>query len=146
MKKGHSVANCIVTDVGIGSVLVKDASEASGWYEEKLGFETLSKSGHYVTVRPKNGNVILYLCQRCEAWESDSPESNAGIWLESWTSEIFHGEETGALIPGSSREMVEQTYASVKSNGVEFVKERSDSPFGIFAIFKDSDGNKFYIW
>jgi uncharacterized glyoxalase superfamily protein PhnB len=107
------------------AVLVNDAKKAAQWYHEKLGFEVASMEGHWVAVKPPGSRTILHLCERCHEWENDSP-----------------GGQTGIFIATDDKE---KTYRELKAKGVEFAQELTTEPFGTYAIFKDIDGNKFWI-
>jgi uncharacterized glyoxalase superfamily protein PhnB len=114
---------------GIGSVpvLVKDAKKAAKWYTEKLGFE-VSEEGHWVTVKPKESEMLIHLCEKCDDWESDCPGGNTGIYLDS--------------------EDKERTYKELKARGVQFKVDLTEAPWapgGKYAILKDLDGNEFWM-
>ena len=136
----------MITDIGSIPILVRDAEKAVQWYQEKLGFEIVSDKGHWIAVRPKNSLIIFHLCCECPAWGADTPGGPTGVWLRCGESVQFMDKATGAVIPRSPQENVERTYRELKSKGVEFSEELSESPFGKYAIFKDLDGNEFYIW
>jgi catechol 2,3-dioxygenase-like lactoylglutathione lyase family enzyme len=114
----------MITDVGSVAVLVKDAKRAAEWYSEKLGFRTRIQ-GHWVTVKPEDSEIALHLCEKCEEWGDDTPGGQTGI------SFITDNQE--------------QTYKELKAKGVEFSKELTTEWFGTYAIFKDPDGNEFWI-
>jgi catechol 2,3-dioxygenase-like lactoylglutathione lyase family enzyme len=106
------------------AVLVKDAERAAEWYRDKLGFEVM-KDGHWVTCRPPGSKVQFHLCEPCKEWGDDAPGGNTGI----------------ALLCDD----VERTYRELKSKGVEFAKELTRGKSGAYAVFKDLDGNEFWI-
>jgi len=137
----------MITDVGSIPILVHDAEKAARWYEEKLGFEIVNAKGHWIAVRSRSSSILLHLCGKCPEWGDDTPGGQTGIWLKCGESvELFRNSTTGAMIPRSGQDNVEKTYSELRSKGVEFSKELSDSPWGKYAIFKDLDGNEFYIW
>lgn len=107
------------------AVLVNDAKKAAQWYHEKLGFELDSMQGHWVAVRPPGSKTALHLCARCGEWGSDTP-----------------GGQTGIFITSDDKE---KTYRELKARGVEFSKELTTESFGTYAIFKDLDGNQFWL-
>jgi lactoylglutathione lyase len=107
------------------AVLVNDAKKAAQWYQEKLGFELVSIQGHWVTVKPPLSKTVLHLCARCEEWKNDSP-----------------GGQTGIFITSDDKE---KTYRELKVRGVEFSKELTTESFGTYAIFRDLDGNEFWM-
>jgi lactoylglutathione lyase len=109
------------------AVLVRNAKTAAEWYRDKLGFEIAQTEGHWVTVKAKDSSVLLHLCGKCEEWEGDKPGGHTGIALKC--------------------DDEERTYKELKSKGVEFDVELSEFPWGggKYAIFKDLDGNKFWM-
>jgi uncharacterized glyoxalase superfamily protein PhnB len=108
-------------------VLVHAAKKAAQWYQEKLGFEVESMQGHWVTVKPPGSNTVLHLCEKCTDWENDLPGGQTGIFIES--------------------DDKEKTYKELRSRGVEFSVELTQTPWaeGKYAIFKDLDGNEFWM-
>jgi catechol 2,3-dioxygenase-like lactoylglutathione lyase family enzyme len=112
------------TGVSSVAVLVSDVEKSAKWYETKLGFE-VSAQGHWVAVRPKGSGIVIHLCGKCEEWESDKPGGNTGI--------------------GFSSDNKRKTYEELKARGVEFKQELTTEWFGTFAIFKDPDGNEFWM-
>jgi predicted enzyme related to lactoylglutathione lyase len=108
---------------GIGSmaVVVSDSVEAKKWYKEKLGFEVLSERGHWVTVAPKGSKgPVLHLCQT-----TPLEEGNTGI--------LFRVDD------------LNKAYEELIKNGVEFTKKPRDDGWGPYAMFKDPDGNVFWL-
>jgi lactoylglutathione lyase len=108
---------------GIGSVavVVSDATKAKKWYKEKLGFEIVSEKGHWVTVAPKGvKGPALHLCET-----TPSEEGNTGI--------LFRVDD------------LNRTYEELAKNGVEFTKKPRDDGWGPYAMFKDLDGNVFWL-
>jgi lactoylglutathione lyase len=114
----------MITGVGSVAVLVKDSKRAAEWYREKLGFE-VSIQGHWVTVKPKGSEMTLHLCEKCKEWSDDKP-----------------GGQTGISFMTNNKE---QTYKELETRGVEFSQELTTEWFGTYAIFKDLDGNEFWI-
>ncbi|MGD1055473.1 MAG: VOC family protein [Nitrososphaerales archaeon] len=114
----------MLTEVSSVAVLVNDAKKSAKWYEEKLGFEA-SVQGHWVTVKPRSSKVVIHLCERCEEWEGDRPGGNTGIG--------FYSDDK------------KKTYEELRAKGVEFKKELTTEWFGTYAIFKDPDGNEFWL-
>jgi len=114
----------MIREIQCMAVLVRDAKRAAEWYREKLGFE-VSVQGHWVTVAPPGSSGKLHLCERCKEWEGDSPGGNTGISF------------------GSDDQ--ERTYRELEAKGVEFAKDLTTEWFGTYAIFRDLDGNEFWI-
>ncbi len=112
------------SDVATVAVLVWDSKKAAKWYREKLGFE-VSEQGHWVTAQLPGSSTALHLCGECEEWGDERPGGPTGILLRTVDKE--------------------KTYRELKSKGVEFAVELTDSPWGggKYAIFRDLDGNTF---
>ncbi len=115
----------MLTEVSSVAVLVHDAKKAAAWYQEKLGFELASMQGHWVAVKPKGSKMVLHLCERCEEWGDDRPGGQTGI--------------------GFGSDDKETTYRELKEKGVPFAKDLRTEWFGTYAIFKDLDGNEFWM-
>lgn len=114
----------MIRDTTSVAVLVSDAKKAAEWYKDKLGFEA-SVQGHWVTVNPKGSKFKLHLCEKCKEWGEDRPRGQTGIAF--------------------ATDNKEQTYRELKARGVVFSKELTTEWFGTYAIFKDIDGNEFWI-
>jgi len=129
LKKAYSRvgrSRVMFTEVASVAVLVHDAGKAAEWYRQKPGFE-VSVQGHWVTAKPPASGVVLHLCGKCEDWEDDRPGGHTGISLKT--------------------DDKEKTYKELKSRGVEFDVELTEAPWGggKYAIFRDMDGNKFWM-
>jgi len=114
------------TEVGSIAVLVHDATKAAEWYKRELGFE-VNVQGHWVTAKPRGSNIVIHLCAKCEDWGDDRPGGQTGIFIKT--------------------DDKEKTYRELKSRGVEFDVELQEAPWGggKYAIFKDLDGNRFWM-
>jgi len=102
------------------AVVVSDPEKAAEWYRDKLGMEIRDKEGHWVTVAPKGSDVVLHLCQT-----TPLEQGNTGI--------AFYVDD------------LDQTYKELTGKGVEFTRLPRKSDWGSFAMFKDPDGNEFWI-
>jgi catechol 2,3-dioxygenase-like lactoylglutathione lyase family enzyme len=114
----------MLTELSSVAVLVNDAKKSADWYREELGFE-VTVQGHWVAVRPKNSKIVIHLCGKCEEWGDDKPGGNTGIG--------FYSDDK------------KKTYEELKAKGVEFAKDLTTEWFGTYAIFKDPDGNEFWM-
>jgi predicted enzyme related to lactoylglutathione lyase len=115
----------MIRDMMSVAVPVADAKKSAEWFQEKLSFE-VAVDGHWVTAKPKGSKMVLHLCEECMEWAGGRPGGQTGIAF--------------------SVDDVEKTYQQLKENGVQFSKALTKAPFGICAIFKDLDGNEFWIW
>jgi len=114
----------MLTEIASVPVLVRDAKKSAEWYRNKLGFE-ISIQGHWVEAKPKGSSAVLHLCEKCKEWEDDSPGGNTGIFIKS--------------------DDKAKTCEELKGKGVEFTVELTKESWGTYAIFKDPDGNEFWI-
>jgi len=102
------------------AVVVSDPQKAAEWYKEKLGFEIRDKEGHWVTVAPKGSDVILHLCEAKQL-----EPGNTGI--------CFRVDN------------IDETYKEMSGKGVEFTVKPTKEEWGTYAMFKDPDGNEFWL-
>jgi lactoylglutathione lyase len=102
------------------AVVVSDAKRSLAWYTQTLGFVEKSNHDHWVTVAPKGANVVIHLCEG----EQLEP-GNTGI---GFTSKDVAKEEE-----------------ALRKKGVEFTQPTKKEDWGTFAMFKDPDGNEFWI-
>ena len=115
----------MLTKVTSVAVLVTNAEKSAEWYRDKLGFEVVSMQGHWVAVKPKDSSTILHLCAKCNEWGDDKPGGQTGVAFES--------------------DKKEETYRELRAKGVEFSQELHTEWFGTYAIFRDPDGNEFWM-
>jgi lactoylglutathione lyase len=116
--------NDMFTEISSVPVLVRDAKKSAEWYRDKLGFE-VSVQGHWVQAKPKGSKTVIHLCEKCKEWNDDSPGGNTGIFLSS-------DDKT-------------KTYQELKTKDVEFSTDLTRESWGTYAIFKDPDGNEFWM-
>ncbi len=103
------------------AVVVSDKAKSAQWYKDKLGFEIRDNMDHWVTVAPKGSNVVLHLCE-----QTPLEPGNSGI--------------------GLSVDDLDKTYNELSGRGVEFTRKPTKAEWGSFAMFKDPDGNEFWIF
>jgi len=102
------------------AIVVSNAQRSAEWYRDKLGLELRSKEGHWITVAPKGSDLVIHLC------EGDTLEpGNTGI--------AFRVDN------------LERTYDEFSKKGVEFTVKPTKEEWGSYAMFKDPDGNIFWI-
>ncbi len=109
----------MITTIGDVAVVVSDAKKSAEWYRLKLGFKVFSSEGHWVTVGPAGATTVIHLC------EAQLEPGNTGIGLVC--------------------EDLQKTYKELTGKGVEFTKKPADDGFGMYAMFKDPDGNEFWL-
>ena len=103
------------------ALVVSDAKKSAKWYQEKLGFEIRDHQGHWITVAPKRENMAFHLCEGFYPLEP----GNTGI---SFTTTDAKREE-----------------AALRKLGVEFTTPTTKEDWATYAMFKDPDGNEFYL-
>ena len=103
------------------AVVVKDAKKSAKWYQEKLGFEIRSGEGHWITVAPKGSPIAFHLC------------------------EGFYPLEPGNTGFSFMSKDVAKDEKSLRAKGVEFTQPTKKEDWGTYAMFKDPDGNVFWL-
>ncbi len=103
------------------AVVVSNAKKSAEWYKEKLGLEVRDTEGHWITVAPKGSNVVLHLCET-----KSLEQGNTGIAF--------------------SVDDLDKTYNELTAKGVEFTTKPKKTEWGSHAMFKDLDGNEFWLF
>ena len=102
------------------AVVVSDPKKSADWYKEKLGLEVRENEGHWVTVAPKGSDPVLHLCQT-----TPLETGNTGI--------AFRVDD------------IDKAYKDMVAKGVEFTVKPTKAEWGTYAMFKDPDGNEFWL-
>lgn len=111
----------MITKVDSIAVVVKDIRNATNWYKSRLGFQVRQKEGHWVTLAPKGSKgTVIHLCET-------KP-------LEKGNTGISFGTDD-----------LEKTYKELAKKGVKFTVKPRDDGAGLYAMFKDPDGNIFWL-
>ena len=113
------------------ALVVADYDEAIQFYTEKMGFElvedtVLSETKRWVLVKPAgtNGACILLAKAATEEQKSRIGNQTGGrVFLFLQTDEFWND------------------YNKLRANGVEFVSDPIQQPYGTVAVFKDLYGN-----
>jgi predicted enzyme related to lactoylglutathione lyase len=118
----------MIRQIKFASIPVRDQDAALQFYTEKLGF----------------------------AIQTDQPMGEGARWIEL----RIPGAETRVVLftpPGQEDRIgtasnivfmsddVRATYEELRERGVEFDSEPEDQPWGMFASFRDPDGNQFVL-
>ena len=103
------------------AVVVSNANKSAEWYKEKLGMEIRDKEGHWVTVAPKGSDVVLHLCE-----SKQLEKGNTGIALRV--------------------DDLDKAYKEMTAKGVEFTVKPKKEEWGYYGMFKDPDGNEFWLF
>ena len=116
----------MIRKIGTVGIYVDDQDRALKFWTEKVGFEMKNKKDmgngfSWLEVAPKNAESALVIY----------PKQLMTDYAELKPSIVF-------ICDG-----IEDFCRKLKGNGVVFIKELSDLPWGKFASFSDEDGNKF---
>lgn len=120
-----------ITKLYSAPIFVNDLDQAIDFYVDKLGFEKridepFDEGGHrWVEVVPKGSDTALILTHGYGGWSPEKVGGNSGL--------MFSVDDMAS------------TYETLKARGVSFKGEPDITPFGIFATFKDPDGNAFTL-
>ena len=102
------------------AVVVRNGRKAAKWYTVKLGLRLKDKEGHWITVTSKGTDVLLHLCQE------ETPErGNTGILF--LTKDVAKEEK------------------ALRKKGVRFTQPTTRESWGTYAMFRDPDGNEFWL-
>lgn len=107
--------------LGDVAVVVTDAKASAAWWHEKCGFEIRDNEGHWVTVAPPEGNVVIHLCQN---GEHESGNTGIGFFVDN----------------------VAEVEKAWTAKGVKFSKPRTQGSASVQAKFLDPDGNEYWLF
>ena len=115
-----------VTRAGTVGVYVSDQDRALDFYVNKLGFEKrldepMGPEARWIEVAPTGAETRLVL------FTPPGMEDRIGTFA----NVVFECDDLGA------------TYEQLRGRGVEFSEEPNERPWGLWAQFKDVDGNEF---
>ncbi len=102
------------------AVVVSDANKSAEWFKDKVGLEIRDKEDHWVTIAPKGSDVVLHLCET-----TPLEQGNTGI--------AFRVDD------------LDKAYKEMSEKGVEFTRKPTKKEWGSTAMFKDPDGNEFWL-
>jgi predicted enzyme related to lactoylglutathione lyase len=116
----------MITKASTAGIYVSDQDQALDFYTNKLGFEKLTdepmeSDAHWIEVAPAGAQTRLVL------YTPPGQEDRIGTF----SNVIFSCDDMNG------------TYQELKGRGVEFSENPSEQPWGIWAQFKDPDGNEF---
>jgi predicted enzyme related to lactoylglutathione lyase len=118
----------MIKQVKFVSIPVRDQNRALDFYIEKLGFTI-------ITDKPFDGK---------QRWiELRIPKADTRVVLFTPKGE----EKRIGTFMNMSYECddVKETYEQLKARGVEFARPPAQEAWGVYAIFKDSEGNQFVL-
>lgn len=119
----------MITKVKHVTVPVGDQDAALKFFTEKLGFkvavdaEFIPGEQRWIELEIPGADTQLVL------FTTDEHKDRVGTFSDI----IFYSED------------IQKTYEDLKAKGVEFTQEPVEEEWGMYAIFKDPDGNTFMI-
>lgn len=118
----------MINNIKFVTIPVRDQKRALDFYTEKLGFTI-------ITDQPFNGK---------QRWiELRIPKAETRVTL--FTPEGQEGRVGSFTGVSFDCDDVEQTYRELSAKGVPFDAPPKKEPWGVFATFKDSEGNSFVL-
>ncbi|HKU83415.1 MAG TPA: VOC family protein [Candidatus Nitrosocosmicus sp.] len=119
----------MITGIVSTSVFVKDQQESLNFWIEKLGFEVicdikLESNIRWVEIAPISSNSSINLYPKSLISKKD---------LKPMPVIVFRTDD------------ILNTFKNLKAKGVTFSRNPLKSILGIYAMFKDLDGNEFLI-
>jgi catechol 2,3-dioxygenase-like lactoylglutathione lyase family enzyme len=126
----------MITHVSLATIWVADQDEAKAFYIDKLGFEegtdvTMGDGYRWVTVcHPDHRELQLTLMKPGPPLDAEDAAA---------FQRMLHKGSLGAV--GLSTDDCHKTYEELVANGVDFIQEPADRPYGVEAILRDSSGN-----
>jgi lactoylglutathione lyase len=111
----------MISKISSFAIVVRDEKKSARWFREKLGFQIKSSHGHWVTVAPKGARgPELHLCKT-----KPLEKGNTGI--------AFLTKD------------LQDEYKRLSGKGVKFTVKPRDDGWGLYSMFKDIDGNVFWL-
>jgi catechol 2,3-dioxygenase-like lactoylglutathione lyase family enzyme len=114
------------------AVVVNDYDEAIEFYTQKLGFELLED---------------IYIAEQDKRWVLVAPRNSAGAAVllakaSDQGQQAFAGNQTGGRVfLFLSTDDFWRDYRQMQTNGVNFIREPIEQPYGTVAVFEDLYGN-----
>jgi catechol 2,3-dioxygenase-like lactoylglutathione lyase family enzyme len=129
----------MITGISIVSVWVLDQDSAKEFYADKLGFTVtndikLDNGMRWLTVRPpgSEGQELLLMDPMHSMLDEETGNQVRALVAK------------GALSPGVMRTSdCKGDHAAMAAQGVEFMQEPAERPYGTEALFRDDSGNWF---
>ena len=116
----------MITRASTVGIYVSDQDRALDFYTGKLGFEKLTDDplgggARWIEVAPQGAETRLVLF---------TPPGQEGL-IGTFSNVVLSCDD------------IEGTYEELKERGVEFTEGPSEQPWGMWAQFRDQDGNEF---
>ena len=118
----------MIKSIGTVAVYVDDQAKALDFWVNKVGFvkkadNDMENGFRWIEVAPKDAQSALVIY----------PKQLMPIWNELKASIMFECSDLAKVCE------------LLKSNGVELTREPQQMTWGVFASFKDDDGNEFLL-
>jgi catechol 2,3-dioxygenase-like lactoylglutathione lyase family enzyme len=126
----------MITHVSLATIWVNDQDEAKAFYTDKLGFQetvdvAMGDGYRWVTVcHPDHPELELTLMRPGPPLDEDDAAS---------FRRMLDKGSLGAV--GLATDDCHRTYQELTANGVTFIQEPADRPYGVEAILRDNSGN-----
>lgn len=119
----------VITGIASTSVFVKDQQESLNFWVEKVGFKVicdlkLESNFRWVEIAPRSSDSSINLYPKSLISKKD---------LKPMPVIVFRTND------------IQSTFNNLKARGVVFSRNPLRSILGIYAMFKDVDGNEFLI-
>jgi catechol 2,3-dioxygenase-like lactoylglutathione lyase family enzyme len=129
----------VITGISIVSVWVLDQDSAKEFYVDKLGFTAtndipLENGMRWLTVRPpgSSGQELLLMDPMHSMLDEETGKQVRALVAK------------GALSPGvMATSDCKGDHAAMAAQGVEFMQQPEERPYGTEALFRDDSGNWF---
>src|SRR5947209_858870 len=118
----------MIKQIKFVSIPVADQNRALDFYTEKLGFTIITdqpfdEKQRWIELRVPKAETRVVL------FTADGDEKRIGTFMNM----------------SYSCDDIQETYKGLKARGVEFEGPPQEQPWGTYAIFKDSEGNRFVV-
>jgi len=118
----------MIKQIKFVSIPVADQNRALDFYTEKLGFTIITdqpfdEKQRWIELRVPKAETRVVL------FTADGDEKRIGTLMNM----------------SYSCDDIQETYKGLKARGVEFEGPPQEQPWGTYAIFKDSEGNRFVV-
>ena len=118
----------MIKQIKFVSIPVADQNRALDFYTEKLGFTIITdqpfdEKQRWIELRVPKAETRVVL------FTAEGDEKRVGTFMNM----------------SYACDDIQETYEALKARGVEFEGPPQEQPWGIYAIFKDSEGNRFVV-
>jgi catechol 2,3-dioxygenase-like lactoylglutathione lyase family enzyme len=126
----------MITHVSLATVWVTDQEEAKAFYVDKLGFQeatdvTMGDGYRWLTVaHPNHPELQLNLMKPGPPLDEEDAAAVRRMLDKGSMSNV-----------GLSTDDCRRTHQELVAEGVEFIQEPADRPYGVEAILRDNSGN-----